>query len=450
MKHGNLAMTLTLGLSMWSACKPNLPNLPPGNKNISGQAKSESMDTEQHVITWYHCAMHPQILRMHPGNCPICGMTLVPVPGDRVHDHFVDSNAGIATVPAHVSIPSVRLGADQIRAIGVRTEVATRQTLRHEIRLDGRLALDPSRVQTVTSRVSGYLTWVTLKIPGNHVGFGENLALLYSPDLVASQQELLQARQYRLTLTTQADARTQNFADSLVVSARRRLINMGIADNVVRLLESKGVAQREIPLPSPLSGLVLERQVETGQAVAMGAVLFRIADLSHVYAVGQVSQADLMSLQKGVDAEVELPGLGGKKYHGWVTSIAPTMNPETRTAELRVLVKNSADFLLKPEMLVVLHVQIKALPGLPAIVVPEQAVLRSGMRNVILVEEEAGVFRPREVELGQSFEGKVEVTSGLQENEKVVTTSQFLIDSESNLRAAVNALQNPSPSENGK
>jgi len=427
--HRLLATLLVLMAGL--ACRQKAD--PEGALPAHPSHEQETSGAEGKTETWYQCAMHPQILRNAPGTCPICGMDLVPVAKERSRD------VGNSDV---TSLPAVRLSPNKIRAIGVRTEAAERRALQSELRLNGTVAFDPGRVTTLISRVAGYAEEVTSKIPGDPVRGGEVLARIYSPEWAATQEEWLQARQYRAALGADPDGRQVGFADSLILSTRRRLINLGLPEAAVEALEKTGRPSRQLPIQSPDAGVLLERRLESGQALQAGEVLFRVADMSKVYAVGQASQSDLPGIRVGMPAQVELPALGGERFTGTVASLSPTLNAETRTGEVRVLVENSGDRPLRPEMLVVIHLRADAGAESPALSVPEQSVIRSGLRNIVLVEEEPGFFRPREVQLGRSAEGRVEVLSGLREGEAVVTTSQFLIDAESNLRAAVDAMQN--------
>ena len=206
----------------------------------------------------------------------------------------------------------------------------------------------------------------------------------------------------------------------------------------IAALERSGKARNTLPIASPAAGVVLEKKVVRGQNVAPGMELYTIADLSTVWAVAQVYQADLALVRKGSEAEVELAG-AAKPYRGVIAFVSPVLDPQTRTAEVRVELRNTKDLDIKPEMIATVVLRGPARKNVLA--VPEQAIIRSGRRTLAIVALGAGYFEPREVTLGAASGGYVEVTSGLEEGDGLVVSSQFLIDSESNLKAAVQRMQ---------
>lgn len=427
-------MALSLGLA-FTGCQDGEKAAPKPQEKVSGEIGRKVPET------LYQCPMHPQIVRKSPGTCPLCGMNLAPVAMDPGRDSGASAESMVA---AAEEFPPVRIAPSKLKAIGLRTEAAVMRDLNVELRVDGSLALDPARVQTVTLKSSGYLEWVTGKLPGQAVKQGEILARIYSPEWVASQGEWLQAlRQSRAWKAGRGEAGMPGFSDSLALSARRRLLNQGLPEKTLQAIEESGEVQRSIPVPSPMAGAMLERSAETGQAVSAGQALFRIADLQSLYAAGQVPQSRWTEMRLGLKAEVEVPSLGNRRFPGEIASLAPTLDGETRTGEIRIAVKNNLGIPLRPAMLVIAHIRLERASGNRVLAVPEQAVLHSGLRNLVIVQARPGEFQPREIAIGLVSEGWAEVTSGLREGEIVVTTSQFLIDSESNLRSAIQAMSEP-------
>jgi Cu(I)/Ag(I) efflux system membrane fusion protein len=326
----------------------------------------------------------------------------------------------------------IRIDPAVIQNMGVRTEPVARRDLAAEVRAPGKIRVDESRVTVVNARVMGYAEKLYADVTGQRVVKGGPLLEIYSPDLVSAQEEYLQAVRYA---GTAGDA---TGAADLVESARRRLANWGVSAAEIAALERSGKARNTLPIASPAAGVVLEKKVVRGQNVAPGMELYTIADLSTVWAVAQVYQADLALVRKGSEAEVELAG-AAKPYRGVIAFVSPVLDPQTRTAEVRVELRNTKDLDIKPEMIATVVLRGPARKNVLA--VPEQAIIRSGRRTLAIVALGAGYFEPREVTLGAASGGYVEVTSGLEEGDGLVVSSQFLIDSESNLKAAVQRMQ---------
>jgi Cu(I)/Ag(I) efflux system membrane fusion protein len=381
----------------------------------------------------YTCAMHPAYITDKPGNCPICGMTLVPAAG---HAHDGEGGAG----GRRVRIDSVTL-----RNMGVRTALVEKRELAPEIRTSGKIAVDESRQVSVNARVGGYVEILRASATGKSVRKGETLLELYSPELTGTQEEFLQALRYANGLKGKEGQEGQGkqggyaSAQELVESARRRLANWGVPEDRIRALEQGGSAQRTLPVAAPSPGVILEKFVLQGQKIEPGAPLYRIADLSKVWVVANAYQGDLARVKVGAAADVVLSYLPGRTFTGRVAFVSPVLDPDTRTAEVRIEVSNTPALDLKPEMFAT--VTVKAATGGPVVAVPEQALIRTGRRDIAVVASGDGYFEPRDVKLGAAAEGYVEVLEGLREGESLVVSSQFLIDSESNLKAAIEQMQ---------
>jgi multidrug efflux pump subunit AcrA (membrane-fusion protein) len=340
-----------------------------------------------------------------------------------------------ATEGAHLPAGGgpIRIDPAVIQNMGVRTEAVARRDLASEVRAPGQIQVDEARVAQVNARVMGYAEKLYADVTGQRVEKGRPLLELYSPDLASAQEEYLQALRY-----ARAEGKSAGGGD-LAESARRRLANWGMSPADIAALARDGAAKSTFSLASPLTGVVLEKKVVRGQNVGPGMELYTLADLSKVWAVARVYQSDLAVVRPGGEAEVELAYLPGKAFRGKVVFVSPTLDPAARTAEVRVELANTPDFALKPEMIATVILKGTVRKGVLA--VPEQALIRSGRRTLAVVALGGGYFEPREVVLGPSSGGYVEVTQGLEEGDGLVVSSQFLIDSESNLKAAVQRMQ---------
>lgn len=370
--------------------------------------------------TLYTCAMHPWYIADKPGHCPVCGMELVKL--DAAESAHMPAAGG-----------PIRIDPAVIQNMGVRTEAVARRDLASEVRAPGQIQVDEARVAQVNARVMGYAEKLYADVTGQRVEKGRPLLEIYSPDLASAQEEYLQALRY-----AKAEGKAAG-GNELAESGRRRLLNWGMSAADIEALARGGAATSTFRLASPLTGVVLSKKVVRGQNVAPGMELYTVADLSKVWAVARVYQSDLAVVRPGGEAEVELAYLPGKAFRGKVVFVSPTLDPAARTAEVRVELSNTIDLALKPEMIATVILKGEVRKGVLA--VPEQALIRSGRRTLAIVALGGGYFEPREVVLGPASGGYVEVTQGLEEGDGLVVSSQFLIDSESNLKAAVQRMQ---------
>ncbi len=331
--------------------------------------------------------------------------------------------------------PVVKISVDRVQKLGVRTESAAMRTLTHTIRAVGTVQVDERRLQFVAPKFEGYVEKLFVNTTGEEVHKGETLMEVYSPDLVLAQEEYLAAAKGLQTLDPDATAEARNAARLLADGALLRLRNWDIPRAEVDKLLRSGKASHSLALASPVNGAVLEKNVISGQRFMPGDVLYRIADLSNLWLIAEVYEQELPFVRIGQDARAIFSALPGQSFSGKVTFIYPTLSPETRTAKLRIELPN-ADGRLKPALYGSVAITTAAGEG-KALAIPESALLDSGSRKVVLVERGEGRYEPRDVETGIRADGYVAILKGLSDGEKVVVSANFLIDSESNLRAAL-------------
>jgi RND family efflux transporter MFP subunit len=396
----------------------------------------------------HHCPMHPTMTSDRPGPCPICGMQMVPVqaldpaaPPDTADGAAEPAGAGAGhgsirgaatTVEGHapVSIP-----ARKQQLIGIRTGPVSRTPFVRKIRAVGRVTPDETRLHHVHTKIEGWIETLHVNATGERVRKGQPLLELYSPELVASQEE------YLLALRSRAAARGGTLpglpqsGDDLVESARRRLLLYDLAPAQIAELETTGRPARTATLYAPISGYVTQRNVTQGEKIDSNSTLLDIADLSRVWIIASVYEYELPFVRVGQTAAVALSYLPGRTFSGRVTLVYPVLEESTRTVQVRLEFDNP-DLALKPEMYA--DVIIESDLG-ERLALPESAVLASGTRNVVFVARGEGYFEPREVRLGVRLPEFVEVLEGVAEGDRVVTSGTFFVDSESKLKAALEA-----------
>ena len=343
-------------------------------------------------------------------------------------------HAGMAMPAAEPEATPVTLDSAARSRLGIVVVTVEVRTLERELRLVGRVVPAESAARTVTSRVDGFVERLAVDFTGRPVYRGEVLLDLYSPMLVAAQQELLLAVRLRHALGAAPTPDAAQSADSLVAASRRRLQYWDISDDQIAELERSGTVRRTLTLRSPSDGVVLQKNVVQGQAVMAGAPLFQIADLSTVWLEADVFESDLAAARVGQHAEVTFDAYPGETSHGRVAYVYPTVDPASRTGKVRVEMPNPGGR-FRPGMFGTAH--IVAPLGGRVVAIPRQAALVTGDRQLVFVEEATGRFLPRLVTLGVETDSLVEVRSGLRTGERVVATAAFLLDAESNLGAAM-------------
>jgi Cu(I)/Ag(I) efflux system membrane fusion protein len=385
----------------------------------------------------YHCPMHPTYTSEKAADCPICGMKLVPVePTDFAPVHNGRPAGG--TVPGRAA---VTLSDERRRVLGLRSEPVRTGGLHRTIRTVGRVAADERRLHHVHTKFEGYVEKLYVDFVGKAVRKGEPLVSIYSPELVATQEEYLLARRAQQRLAAGGIPSVAQGGDDLVEAARRRLLLWDIREADIQRLERTGRVRRTLELYSEVDGYVVDKHALQGMRITPSETLFDVADLSHLWVLADVYESDLPAVRLGMKAEVSVSSVPDRTWEGSVTYVAPMVDEKTRTVKVRVELDNR-DRELKPEMFADVLLSADLGPGLVA---PASALLRSGTRTIVFVDVGNGTLEPREVHVGAKTPEGVQVRRGLREGERVVTSANFLLDSESSLKAALTALS-PAPS----
>ena len=330
--------------------------------------------------------------------------------------------------------PSVVVDSALRRRLGITTTLAREGELVREVRLVGRIVPAETSRRTVTTKIDGFVERLFVDFTGREVRRGEPLMELYSPMLVAAQEELLLAVRLRRSLGADASAEALTHADSLVAASRRRLAFWDIDAAQVAELERSGAASRTLVIRAPTDGVVLEKNVVQGQAIMAGAPLLQIADLRDVWLEADAFESDLGLLHTGLAAEVAFDAYPGEQFRGRLSYVYPTLDPVARTGRVRIELGNSGGR-LRPGLFGA--VRIIASAGQRGVIIPRQAALVTGDRQLVFVEDSAGRLAPRLVQLGAESDSLVLVRSGLAAGERVVATAAFLLDAESNLGEAM-------------
>jgi len=304
------------------------------------------------------------------------------------------------------------------------------------VRAVGKFQLDERRQHTVTTKFEGYIEKLHVNATGQPVKRGQPLMEVYSPELVSAQEEYLIAWKGRQSLKNGTEE-SQTGVAQLAEGALKRLRNWDISDAQLQRLQREGKATHTLTLYSPASGVVLEKAAVQGMRFMPGEPLFKIADLSAIWLLADVFEQDLALVHVGQSVKISVDAYPEKELTGKIAYIYPTVTPETRTAKVRVELANPGG-MLRPDMYA--NVQLVSGHGkAKALTVPDSAVIDSGTRQVVLVQRAEGLFEPREVKLGMRSDGYAEVLQGLSEGENVVVSANFLIDAESNLKAALDS-----------
>jgi membrane fusion protein, copper/silver efflux system len=440
-----------------------------GHRGVHDHSSDMAPDAKADAKPTYVCPMHPTITSDHPADCPICGMKLVKVssngamkaaqkgerkiafyrspmdpkqtsPVPRKDEMGMDyipvyedeaSGEGSAKVDG---LATVNIDPQRQQLIGLRTAKATRGPVGGSWRTVGRVAVDETRVHHVNVKVAGFAERVYVDYVGKLVKAGEPLFTIYSPDLLSVQEEYLLAVRTRKALGSGAGV--AGAGDDLVESARQRLKLWDIPESEIERLEATGQPRKTLTLYAPMMGVVTKKDVVMGHRLQEGDMPYEITDLKEVWVLADAYESDLGRLKLGMTATLSLQAFPNRTFKGKVIFIDPLLDPKTRTAKVRLAFPNPTGE-LRPEMFGEVTLQTPARDGLR---IPADAVIDSGTKKVVFVALGEGKFQPREVNLGAGNSDTVEVVSGLRPGEQVVTRANFLVDSESRLRASLAAM----------
>ena len=372
--------------------------------------------------TFFTCGMHPEVVRHEAGTCPICGMKLVP---GKSSSDIADDDDSVVRVA-----PSFR------QNFAVRTTPAVRGSLPVLIRTVGILAHNEEKLVAVSTKFEGWIETAYVNTVGESVAKGDTLFEIYSPQLVTTQRDYLAAQAYVARLTASgAYPQAVERAQSLLDAARTRLRYWDVAEAQIDALGRSGTVARAVPFVSPATGFVVDKMGDSleGMKIEPGMAVLKIADHSTLWAQAKFYEDDLRHVREGSEATVATDAFPERRWRGRILFFRSAVDPQTRALTAFVEIDN-ADLALRPKMYV--DITIRAAAVADAVLVPAEAVLHSGERAVVVVANEDGSFQPREVAVGLVAEGMQEITAGIAPGDQVVVASQFLIDSESNLRAA--------------
>jgi Cu(I)/Ag(I) efflux system membrane fusion protein len=319
---------------------------------------------------------------------------------------------------------SVKLSAGKIQRTGVKSEPAAPRVIRTLIRAPGTIQLDERRISVISMRAESWVQKVANVTTGSRVSKGQPLMEIYSPSVASA------AAEYIATITSKGTSGVAAYGRG----SRQRLMNLDVPDAAIAAMEKSGTVPIAIDWSAPRDGVVLERNAIEGMRAQPGDVLFRVADTSVVWAMIDVAERNLGALAVGQPVTVRARGFPGREFTGTVSVVYPQVNRETRTARVRIELTNP-DLALLPDMYVDADIDIGS--PQPVLAVPESAVLDTGSRQAVFVDKGQGRFEPRDVKLGHRGDGHVEIREGLVEGDPVVVSANFLIDAESNLKAAL-------------
>ncbi len=430
-------------------------------KKSPGEEKALASQ-QSSVQQLYSCGMHPQIIQEGPGNCPVCGMKLTPVKGTSVStetkptgerkikywkssmdptyvsDKPGKDQMGMDLVPVYedqVQEGAISIDPVMVQNMGIRTAMVEEKELSRTIRTVGTIDYNEELLYSVNTKISGWIEKLYVENTGDPVKKGQPLLEIYAPELVSTQQEYLTALKNFQQLKDSPYPEARNGADELLKSTKQRLLYWDISDEQIDKLEKSGEVGKTMTLYSPVTGIVTEKNVTAGASVDMGSELYKIADLSTVWIQAQIYEYELPYIKTGQTAHIELSYFPGETFTGKISYIYPYLNEMTRDVKVRIELPNP-DFKLKPGMYA--NVTIASdLPG-KRLVIPEEAVIHTGKRDIVFVDAGEGKYSPREVITGATGEGNVvEIKQGLMPDEMVVVSAQFMLDSESKTQEAI-------------
>lgn len=387
-----------------------------GDKTEPGTQHSHGTESVAEAQTWT-CSMHPNIQQPKPGKCPICGMDLIPV----------KASSGDERGGRHIT-----LSENARKLATVEVAPVERKSVSREIRLVGKIEMDETRVSVIAARFPGRIEKLFVNYTGSTVGKNYPLVELYSPEILATQLEFTESLKAANSFSGDAAPELLLAAHQQFKSVKDRLRLWGLTDQQLTEMERSKVAAENITLYSPIQGVVIEKQAIEGKYVSEGAPIYTIADLSEVWLNMAAYESDLLWLRTGQNVEFQTEAFPGKSFEGKIVFIDPVIDPKTRTATVRVNVKNSAGT-LKPEMLAhaIVKSELKSGKVGKPLVIPASAPLITGKRAIVYVQDPKndGSYEGREITLGPRAGDYYVVESGLEEGERVVVKGNFKIDS---------------------
>jgi RND family efflux transporter MFP subunit len=390
----------------------------------SGDTGKTASSGERKILYWYD-PMHPAYKADKAGIAPDCGMQLVPKYADE--DNATKSMA----------VGTVKIAPDKQQLIGVRTSTVAREPLIRSVRTTGQIVADETKLEHVHVKISGYIDKVYVDYVGQLVKKGQPLFTVYSPELVATEEEYLIAKRGEKNLGASEFKEVSQGGQALLRSARQRLKLWDITDEQIRKLDESGEVSRTLTFYSPVSGFVTDRKAFPQTAITPDMDLYQITDLSKIWVNADVYEYEVPYVKVRQTLSMQLSYYAGKTYTGKVTYIYPTVDPVTHTVKVRIEFPNPK-YELKPQMFA--NVDMKINYG-NQILVPQEAIMDSGDKQYVFLVHDRGVFEPRSIQMGAKVDGKVVVLSGLKPGDTIVTSGNFLVDSESRLKSAMSGMQ---------
>ncbi len=402
-----IGLTLALGLTIGWFIKPSATQTSNTSEHENGEASNDQIWT---------CSMHPQIRKNEPGNCPICGMELIPL--ENTEDELD---------PMAVSMSSTAM-----QLAKVQTMVVGHNNAEKSIRLNGKIQADERLVFTQSSHIPGRVEKLSVNFTGEFVSQGQVIAYVYSPDLVTAQEELLEAQKIRGT------------QPALFNAAKEKLKNWKLTEKQIEQILASKKTMNQFPILANASGYVTKKTVNLGDYLKQGEAIYEIADLSKVWVLFEVYESDMTWIKKGATVSYTIQSLPGKNFKSTISFIDPVIDPKTRVAKARIEVANPG-LLLKPEMFVSGTVESSINTKTPSITIPKTAVMWTGKRSVVYIMQNSaqGVsFLMRDVSLGPELGESYVIESGLQSGEEIAVNGTFSIDAAAQL-AGKPSMMNP-------
>lgn len=420
-----------------------------------------SSDVTKEEKQLYTCGMHPEIISDEPGLCPICEMNLTPIKNNNqkssaerkilywrapmypneIYDAPGKSKMGMELIPVFEDETSsygiVTIDPEVQQNMNIKTETVQVKQLSSKVNTNGVLQTNETSEYIVTTRINGWVEKLFVNYTGQQVSKGSKLMDIYSPELISAQQELLTALSYQNTVNESSLESIRESGNELVKNSMRKLELLEVPESEIKRLIDKKEVKTYITLFAHNSGTVLEKNIVEGQKVMGGIPLLKIANLSSLWLIADIYEYELSKVNIGSKASITFNFLPGKIYEGKVSFIYPTLDPKSRTVKIRIELNNRGE--LKPSMFANITIEGDDLGNKP--VVPENSIIRSGLKDVVILSLGYGKFKPQQVQLGGYADGYYQVLSGLSEGNTIVTSAQFLIDSESNLKAAISQFQ---------